>query len=198
MSADRVPNDRTSGLTGGPRPRAEASEHAPARSAADVTAPAPDGTSRETADDTAAPSPAGTSGTAPASRPPRLQALAGTTVRGSDDRAVGRVRDIYQRDADGALAAITVMPRQLSARTVLIPAAAIAALPAPEEEREGTRSEEDSAVRLHVPAAAARTGARPPETAHVTPAELRAAAEALGLDSDGSRSERLGPAGPRR
>jgi hypothetical protein len=119
-------------------------------------------------------------------------------VRGSDDRAVGRVRDIYQRDADGALAAITVMPRQLSARTVLIPAAAIAALPAPEEEREGTRSEEDSAVRLHVPAAAARTGARPPETAHVTPAELRAAAEALGLDSDGSRSERLGPAGPRR
>ncbi|MGP9583090.1 hypothetical protein ACT3SQ_10120 [Brachybacterium sp. AOP42-C2-15] len=60
----------------------------------------------------------------------RLQHLAGVTVLGSDEKTVGRVRDIYQQDASGELAAITVMPRQLSSRSVLIPSAAIAALPA--------------------------------------------------------------------
>ena len=65
-----------------------------------------------------------------AERPLRLQRLAGMTVLGSDGRTVGRVRDIYQQDDSGELAAITVMPRQLSSRAVLIPSAAIAALPA--------------------------------------------------------------------
>lgn len=59
----------------------------------------------------------------------RLQDLAGLTVRGSDGGSVGRVRDIYQQDAGIELAAITVVPRQLSSRSVLIPAAAIASLP---------------------------------------------------------------------
>ncbi|MGO1481218.1 MAG: PRC-barrel domain-containing protein [Brachybacterium sp.] len=68
--------------------------------------------------------------TSQAERRLRLQGLAGMTVLGSDGKTVGRVRDIYQQDSGGKLAAITVMPRQLSARSVLIPSAAIAALPA--------------------------------------------------------------------
>ncbi len=76
----------------------------------------------------------GTSGAGPrdaafVERRRRLLTLAGLTVHGSDGRTVGRVRDIYLEDATGELAAITVMPRQLSARSVLIPAAAIASLP---------------------------------------------------------------------
>lgn len=196
-TAGRPPEDRTSGLTGGPS--------------------AEDGTEH---------------GSSPRERPPRLQSLAGLAVRGSDGRVVGRVRDIYQQDASGALAAITVMPRQLSARTVLIPAAAIESLPpageAQDESRpdaearsdaearpdaearsdvgtrpdaavrsEGASPEKDPAVRLRVDAAAARAGRRPPEIAHVTPQDLREAAEALGLDpdvpartGDGPRSDR--------
>lgn len=166
MNAGRVPEDRTSGLTGGPQPRADG--------------PGTD--------------------LAPGRRPSRLQALAGLTVRGSDGRTVGRVRDIYQQDASGALAAITVMPRQLSARTVLIPAAALEDLPllaAPQDvARPGTPAEsrsdaptgaghgEDPVVHLRVDAATARAGVRPPETAHVTPQDLREAAEALGLEPD--------------
>ena len=193
MSAERVPEDRTSGLTGGPQPR--------------EAGPGTDlGSGR---------------------RLPRLQALAGLTVRGSDDRPVGRVRDIYQQDASGALAAITVMPRQLSARTVLIPAVAIEALPPLDEDRAGPRSDKcapapeapgrettaphatarqapgrrapamdvpsedaraedatgkDDVIRLRVDAATARAGRRPPAIAHVAPQDLREAAEALGLD----------------
>ncbi|MDN6330311.1 MAG: PRC-barrel domain-containing protein, partial [Brachybacterium sp.] len=52
----------------------------------------------------------------------RMHALAGVTVHGSDGKTVGRVRDVYLHDATGELAAITVMPRQLSARGVLLPA----------------------------------------------------------------------------
>lgn len=145
MSAERTPEDRTSGLTGGPEPE-EARDQPAARE-----------------------------------RAPRLQALAGLTVRGSDDRIVGRVRDVYQHDASGELAALTVMPRQLSSRTVMIPAAAIGSLippgasPAPDK---------DAVVRLRVDAATARAGRRPPATAHVGPEELREAAEALGLGAE--------------
>ncbi|MDN5600596.1 MAG: PRC-barrel domain-containing protein, partial [Brachybacterium sp.] len=64
-----------------------------------------------------------------AARRRRLQALAGATVHGSDGKTVGRVRDVYLHDATDELAAITVTPRQLSARSVLLPASAIAALP---------------------------------------------------------------------
>jgi hypothetical protein len=39
-------------------------------------------------------------------------------------------------------------------------------------------------VHLRVDAATARAGVRPPETAHVTPQDLREAAEALGLEPD--------------
>lgn len=72
----------------------------------------------------------GSEPSARAERRRRLQGLAGLTVLGSDGRTVGRVRDIYQHDDSGELAAITVMPRQLSSRSVLIPSAAITALPA--------------------------------------------------------------------
>lgn len=132
-----------------------------------------------------------------AARRRRLQALAGLTVHGSDGRTVGRVRDIYQQDASGELAAITVMPRQLSARSVLIPAAAIAALPVDEPPRavdEATRAADEAArergtaehaaartVGLRIDAATAKAGLRPPETLHASPEMLRRAAEALGL-----------------
>lgn len=125
----------------------------------------------------------------------RLQGLAGMTVLGSDGKTVGRVRDIYQQDASGELAAITVMPRQLSAHTVLIPSAAIAALPAEQPEEpsdapaDGQADDEDEtadphpaeAVRLRIGTAVARAGMRPPQTGHATPEELREAEAALGL-----------------
>ena len=94
----------------------------------------------EPGDGAKTPAPAGRAGEPPAADGPppstraerrlRLQGLAGLTVLGSDGKTVGRVRDIYQQDASGELAAITVMPRQLSAHSVLIPAAAISAVPA--------------------------------------------------------------------
>jgi len=58
----------------------------------------------------------------------RATVLPGAVVRGSDGQLVGRVRDIYLHDRSGEFAAITVKPGQLSSRTVLIPAAAIARL----------------------------------------------------------------------
>lgn len=123
-----------------------------------------------------------------AARRRRLQALAGLTVYGSDGRSVGRVRDIYQHDAGGELAALTVMPRQLSARSVLIPAAALAALPEVPEVPQGQVAVEppvlpaDAALHLHVDAATARAGLEPPETLHTSPQLLREAAAALGLE----------------
>ena len=128
----------------------------------------------------------------------RLQGLAGMTVLGSDGRTVGRVRDIYQQDDSGELAAITVMPRQLSSRAVLIPSAAIAALPAersedPAVDGADAAGEEDEpadpraadAVRLRIGAACARGGLRPPDTAHATVELLREAETALGLRTGG-------------
>ena len=76
-----------------------------------------------------------------AARRRRVQALAGVTVHGSDGKSVGRVRDVYLQDASGELAAITVTPRQLSARSVLIPASAIAALPEAPEDPDGPQAE---------------------------------------------------------
>ena len=58
----------------------------------------------------------------------RTTVLPGAVVRGSDGQLVGRVRDIYLHDRSGEFAAITVKAGQLSSRTVLIPAAAIARL----------------------------------------------------------------------
>ncbi|GAA1485452.1 PRC-barrel domain-containing protein [Brachybacterium fresconis] len=84
----------------------------------------------------------------------RLQALAGVTVLGSDGAQVGRVRDIYVHDATGELAGITVVRRQLSSRSVLIPTAAIAVLPAPHTEPE----EPDGRRRADAQIAAARRG----------------------------------------
>src|SRR5699024_6448281 len=116
-----------------------------------------------------------------AARRRRLQALAGLTVYGSDGRSVGRVRDIYQHDAGGELAALTVMPRQLSARSVLIPAAALAALPEVPEVPHGQGS---AAPPLHpdVRAATAGPGLQPPQPLHTSPQLLREAAAALGLE----------------
>nr|WP_281065038.1 PRC-barrel domain-containing protein [Brachybacterium sacelli] len=62
--------------------------------------------------------------------------MAGVTVLGSDGGQIGRVRDIYLHDATGELAGITVVRRQLSSRSVLIPTAAIDVLPAPHTEPE--------------------------------------------------------------
>ena len=128
----------------------------------------------------------------------RLQGLAGVTVLGSDGRTVGRVRDIYQQDDSGELAAITVMPRQLSSRAVLIPSAAIADLPAersedPAVDGADAAGEEDEpadpraadAVRLRIGAACARGGLRPPDTGHATAELLREAETALGLRTGG-------------
>ena len=95
-----------------------------------AAAPAPDGRPQEQAGRPQERTVAAAQGlSARAERRRRLQGLAGLNVLGSDGKTVGRVRDIYQQDDSGELAAITVMPRQLSSRSVLIPAAAIAALP---------------------------------------------------------------------
>ena len=123
----------------------------------------------------------------------RLQALAGATVHGSDGKTVGRVRDVYLHDATGELAAITVMPRQLSGHSVLIPAAAIAALPelpedevAPHPADAGTGA--DQVVRLLVDTPTAKAGVRPPHTLHATPQGLREAAAALRLGEGSARA----------
>lgn len=162
------PDDRTSGLTGGP--------------GAAPTGPAPAGTASPA--DLPAQSPAARS---PAARP-RLQALAGLTVRGADGRRAGRVRDVYQHDASGRLAALTVLPRQLSARSVLIPARAIASLPPEDGAAAVASSSADGAadapapreVVLRVDAATAKAGLRPPDTLHATPELLAEALAALG------------------
>src|SRR5699024_3987158 len=123
----------------------------------------------------------------------RLQALAGATVHGSDGKTVGWVRDVYLHDATGELAAITVMPRQLSGHSVLIPAAAIAALPelpedvgAPHPADAGTGA--DQVVRLLVDTPTAKAGVRPPHTLHATPQGLREAAAALRLGEGSARA----------
>src|SRR5699024_2303674 len=64
----------------------------------------------------------------PGRRSMRTRVLPGAVVRGSDGQLVGRVRYIYLHDRPVEFAAITVKPGQLSPRTVLIPAAAIADL----------------------------------------------------------------------
>lgn len=84
----------------------------------------------------------------------RLQDLAGVTVLGSDGGQVGRVRDIYLHDATAELAAITVVRRQLSSASVLIPTAAIAVLPAPHTEPD----ESDEQRRADSQVEAARHG----------------------------------------
>ncbi|ASK65573.1 hypothetical protein CFK39_06690 [Brachybacterium avium] len=126
----------------------------------------------------------------------RMQGLAGVTVHGSDGKTVGRVRDVYLRDATGELAAISVMPRQLSTRSVLIPAAAIAALPGTLEElaaphrpaaEEAPGKGTGDILQLRVDAATAKAGTPPPLTLHTTPEDLQEAAAALRLED--------GPAG---
>lgn len=123
--------------------------------------------------------------TGPAGRRARLLALAGVPVHGSEGDTVGRVRDIYLHDATGELAAISVVRRQLSSRHVVIPAAAIAELPAAAPERPEDTGEADSApqaIRLLIDAVTARGGIRPPQNAHLTPELLREAHQVLGLE----------------
>ncbi|MGO2559611.1 PRC-barrel domain-containing protein [Brachybacterium sp.] len=134
----------------------------------------------------------------------RLHALAGVTVHGSDGKTVGRVRDVYLHDATDELAAITVTPRQLSARSVLLPASAIAALPEVPEDPGPPRAEAknptadsptaaaaddqateqggDHVLHLLVDAATAKAGVHPPATLHATPQGLQEAAAALHLE----------------
>ncbi|MGO2607878.1 MAG: PRC-barrel domain-containing protein [Brachybacterium tyrofermentans] len=115
-------------------------------------------------------------GAGPAGRRARLLALAGLTVLGSEGDTVGRVRDIYLHDPTGELAAVSVVRRQLSSRHVVIPSAAIAELPAAEPD------ESSQSIRLQISAETARTGIRPPQTAHLTPELLREAHQVLGLE----------------
>lgn len=136
----------------------------------------------------------GSSDTGRLDRRARLQALAGVTVLGSDGAQVGRVRDIYVHDATGELAAIAVVRRQLSSRSVLIPTPAIAVLPAPHTEpgepdaRRRAAADRDAdpahpqALWLCVDAASARAGLRPPDTLHASPRTLREAGRAVGLE----------------
>lgn len=146
-----------------------------------------------TGPDAAAPADGAAEAPSRAARLVRLQALAGRTVHGSDGKTVGRVRDIYPLDARGDLAALTVMPRQLSARSVLIPAAALAE---PPEVAEARGAEEP--LTLVVDAATAKAGARPPLTLHATPEDLARAAEALGLDAPGLDAPAPEDPGPQR
>lgn len=76
----------------------------------------------------------------------RMQALAGASVRGGDGSSVGLVRDIYLHDATGELAAISVVRRQLSSKSVLIPAAAIDELPAEPAASDGSAGADESAA----------------------------------------------------
>lgn len=115
--------------------------------------------------------------TSQAERRLRLQGLAGMTVLGSDGKTVGRVRDIYQQDSGGELAAITVMPRQLSARSVLIPSAAIAALPAEHPADGADPSEGKDPIDPDGPTDAGPTDAGPADAGHTDPAD---GAEAAG------------------
>lgn len=169
---------------------------------AEGSAPAADGSAAPVAEDSTPATDGDSAPAAPGKRRARLQALAGMTVRGSDGATAGRVRDIYLHDATGQLAAITVVRRQLSSGAVLIPAAAIAELPAahaPGEapanedaaggnrarraaDRKARRSPRAPSIRLRIEAAATRNGTPPPATGHATPQELRAAAAALGVD----------------
>src|SRR5690606_29594887 len=153
------PDDRTSGLTGGP--------------GAAPTGPAPAGTASPA--DLPAQSPAARS---PAARP-RPHALARPTVRAADGRPSGRARAVLPHVASGRHAALPALPRQLSARSVLIPARAIASLP-PEDgaaavassSADGSSADGSSAdgaadapapreVVLRVDAATAKAGLRP-------------------------------------
>lgn len=158
-------------------------------SASDASAPRPD---------------AGPESSSRGERRRRMQSLAGVTVHGSDGKTVGRVRDVYLQDATGELAAITVTPRQLSARSVLLPAVAIAALP--QEPPEGQEAQatgtvqatgrlhsdpergEDHVLHLRVDARTAKAGARPPLTLHATPDALEAAVAALHLEEGSARA----------
>src|SRR5699024_9729848 len=112
---------------------------------------------------------------------------------GSDGKTVGRGGDSYFLDPTGASAPFTVLPRQSTARTVLIPASPIAAWPGcPEDEgapppaAAGTPA--DEGVRLLVDTATAQAGVRPPHTLHATPEDLREAAAALRLGEGSARA----------
>lgn len=207
MSPGVPPEGSSSGLPGGPEP-APGSERAVregiAATAEGAAALVPGGRPEER------PAAEGEEPRAGAERRLRLQGLAGMTVLGSDGKTVGRVRDIYQQDAGGELAAITVMPRQLSARSVLIPAAAISALPedahalgqnAEQQEQEQGKEQQKAQEReqdqeqdadeleqevpttitLLIDTATARAGIAPPDTLHADPQVLQDAAEAVGL-----------------
>lgn len=194
MSPGATSEEPTSGPTGGPEPAAgseRAVREGLAATANGAAALVPGGRPEER------PAADGAEPRARAERRLRLQGLAGMTVLGSEGKTVGRVRDIYQQDAGGELAAITVMPRQLSSRSILIPSAAIAALPA-EQADEQAAGEDEAAdphsadvVRLRVETAIARSGMRPPQTGHATAEMLREAAAALGL-ADAAPRELLG------
>ncbi|MGY5766407.1 PRC-barrel domain-containing protein [Brachybacterium sp. DNPG3] len=113
--------------------------------------------------------------------PPHVIDLEGAAVVASDGTAVGRIRDIYLGDATGRLDAVTVVRGKLRRREHLVPAAAIVGETLFTAIRDESADDRSGEVRLRVTAAALRGGMTPPDTRHLTPAELVAAARALGL-----------------
>ena len=119
----------------------------------------------------------------------RATVLPGAVVRGSDGQLVGRVRDIYLHDRSGEFAAITVKPGQLSSRTVLIPAAAIARLGDEVAEARGTGAEARGAGPEAREAGAGTSGAGAGAGASGT------GPEAHGAEADAPTAGNDGPGG---
>lgn len=100
--------------------------------------------------------------------------LASAVVRSTDDRVVGRVRDVYRRDRGGDLAAVSVALGRFRSRIVLLPATAFTV---------ATSEASGHSVELHLATSAGDLSAAidAPETLHADPDLLSRAAEALGV-----------------
>lgn len=107
-----------------------------------------------------------------ARRFPNPFVLYSAIVMCADGKRGGRVRDIYIDDDTGYLAAVTVVMGRLRQVEVLVPALALA----------GDEPDGDGVLRLIIDKEALAIGLAPPVTGHATIAELREAADALGLD----------------
>lgn len=129
----------------------------------------------------ASPSPSPSS-TTPATTDPRWQLLAGVEVNGADGARVGRVRDVYLHDRSGDLAAVSVTRRHFSSRSILLPAAALAASTAELAAQLTPSAEHGPELHLRLAGAVARAGIRPPAVGHADPATLQEAARVLGLE----------------
>lgn len=108
-------------------------------------------------------------------------ALSTAVVRGDDGTVLGRVRDVYLRDADRDLVAVSVALGRLGLRTVLVPATAFT-VGATDETHHGM------VLRALAEVGDLRAAPEAPATLHVTPQQLQEAAEALGVAGPAPRS----------